>query len=174
MLLNSDSFCDSIRIWMEVIGHLWAELGFWFFSEKRVKISAAANIWRARTFRQVVPVQQAGTVRQRPRPYTVGAESLCRCRWKVRYLKPLDLWSQMTSKCFHYEFERWICRPLSWYNMNCLEFVIILLPVPKVNKLSVTIFLKKKEILPLMGGKMFFFNWREMLYYGLRWVWSEK
>jgi hypothetical protein len=42
---------------MEVIGHLWAELGFWFFSEKRVKISAAANIWRARTFRQVVPVQ---------------------------------------------------------------------------------------------------------------------
>ncbi len=22
---------------------------------------------------------------------TVGAESLCRCRWKVRYLKPLDL-----------------------------------------------------------------------------------
>ncbi len=22
--------------------------------------------------------------------YTVGAESLCRCRWKVRYLRPLD------------------------------------------------------------------------------------
>ena len=36
--------------------------------------------------------------------------------------------------------------------MNCVEFVIILLPVPKVNKLSVPIFLKKKEILPLMGG----------------------
>ena len=44
MQLNSDSFCDYVRIWMEVIGHLWAELGFWFFSEKRVKISAAANI----------------------------------------------------------------------------------------------------------------------------------
>ena len=105
---------------------------------------------------------------------TVGAESLCRCRWKVRYLKPLDLWSQMTLKFFHYEFERWICRPLSWYNMNCLEFVIILLPVPKVNKLSVPIFLKKKEILPLMGGKFFFFNWREMFFDGLRWVWSVK
>ncbi len=106
--------------------------------------------------------------------HTVGAESLCRCRWKVRYLKPLDLWSQMTLKCFHYEFERWICRPLSWYNMNCLEFVIILLPVRKVNKLSVPIFLKKKEILPLEGGKIFFFILREMLFYGLRWVWSEK
>jgi hypothetical protein len=39
--------------------------------------------------------------------------------------------------------------------MNCLEFLIILPPVPKVNKLSVPIFLKKKEILPLMGGKIF-------------------
>ena len=81
---------------------------------------------------------------------TVGAESLCRCRWKVRYLRPLDLKSQMTLKCFHYEFGRWICRPLSWYNVNCLDFVIILLPIPKVN------------------------NWREMLFNGLRWVWSEK
>ncbi len=32
-----------------------------------------------------------------------------------------------------------------WYNMNCLEFVIILLPVPKVNKLRVPIFLKIKR-----------------------------
>ncbi len=72
MQLNSDSFCDAIQIWMEVIGHLWAELGFWFFSEKRVKISAAANIGRARTFRQVVPVQQAVTVRQRCRPYKLS------------------------------------------------------------------------------------------------------
>ncbi len=44
----------------------------------------------------------------------------------------------------------------------------------KVNKLSVPIFLKKKEILPLMGAKILFFNWREMLFNGLRWVWSEK
>jgi hypothetical protein len=29
--------------------------------------------------------------------------------------------------------------------LSCLEFVIILLPVPKVNKLSVPIFLKKKR-----------------------------
>ncbi len=33
--LNSDSLCDYVRIWTEVIGHLWAELGFWFFPEKR-------------------------------------------------------------------------------------------------------------------------------------------
>ncbi len=31
--LNSDGFCDYVRIWMEVIGHLWAELGFWFFPD---------------------------------------------------------------------------------------------------------------------------------------------
>ncbi len=109
------------------------------------------------------------------RIYTVGEESLCRCRWKVRYLRPLDLKSQMTLKCFHYEFGRWkICRPLSWYNMNCLEFVIFLLPVPKMNKLSVPIFWRKKEILPLMGGKIFFLKWREMLFNRLRWAWSEK
>jgi hypothetical protein len=29
MQLNLDSFCDSVQTWMEVIGHLWAELGFW-------------------------------------------------------------------------------------------------------------------------------------------------
>ncbi len=37
MQLNSDSFCDYVRIWMAVIGHLWAELGFWFFPEKGLK-----------------------------------------------------------------------------------------------------------------------------------------
>jgi hypothetical protein len=37
--LNSDSFCDYVRIWTEVIGHLWAELGLWFFPEKRWKYS---------------------------------------------------------------------------------------------------------------------------------------
>jgi len=72
MQLNSDSFCDSIQTWMEVIGHLWAELGFWFFLEKRVKMSAATDIWRARTFWQVVPVQQAVPVRQRRRPYKLS------------------------------------------------------------------------------------------------------
>ncbi len=72
MQLNSDSFCDSVQTWMEVIGHLWAKLGFWFFSEKRVKMSAAADIWRAQTFWQFVPVQQAEPVRQRRRPYKLS------------------------------------------------------------------------------------------------------
>ncbi len=40
--------------------------------------------------------------------------------------------------------------------------------VPKVNKLSMPIFLKTYVV------KFFFFNWREMLFNGLRWVWSEK
>ncbi len=40
--------------------------------------------------------------------------------------------------------------------MNCLEFVIILLPVPKVNKLIVPIFLKKKGDFTTYGGKIFF------------------
>ncbi len=53
--------------------------------------------------------------------------------------------------------------------MNCLEFLIILPPVPKVNKLSVSIFLKKKRDFTTYGGKIFFFNWREMLFNG----WGE-
>ncbi len=44
MQLNSDSFCDSIQTWMEVIGHLWAELGFWFSWKKGSKCQ------RPRTF----------------------------------------------------------------------------------------------------------------------------
>ncbi len=35
---------------------------------------------------------------------------------------------------------------------------IILLPVPKVNKLSVPIFLKKKRDFTTSGGENFFFN----------------
>ncbi len=37
--------------------------------------------------------------------------------------------------------------------MNCQEFLIILLPVPKVNKLSVPIFLKKNRDFTTYGGK---------------------
>ena len=70
MQLNSDSFCDSVQTWMEVIGHLWAELGFWLFSKKRVRMSAAADILAY--FWQVVPVQQAVPVRQRRRPYKLS------------------------------------------------------------------------------------------------------
>ncbi len=46
--------------------------------------------------------------------------------------------------------------PQHWYNVNCLEFVIILLPVHKVNKLSVPIFLKKKGDFTTYGGANFF------------------
>ncbi len=48
--------------------------------------------------------------------------------------------------------------------MNCLEFVIILLPVPKVNKLSVSIFLKKKRDFTTYGGKIFIFSTEEKCY----------
>ena len=40
--------------------------------------------------------------------------------------------------------------------MNCLDFVIILLPVPKVNKLSVRIFVEEKRDFTTYGGKNFF------------------
>ncbi len=57
-------------------------------------------------------------------------------------------------------FPLWIwtlnLQPPSWYNMNCLEFEIILLPVPKVNKLSVPIFEEKKRFYHLWGEKYFF------------------
>ncbi len=39
---------------------------------------------------------------------------------------------------------------------DCLEFVIILLPVPKENKLSVPVFVKKKRDFTTYGGKKFF------------------
>ena len=47
---------------------------------------------------------------------------------------------------------------LSWFNMNCLEFVNILLPVPKVNKLSVPIFFEEKRDFTTYGGENFFFQ----------------
>ena len=47
--------------------------------------------------------------------------------------------------------------------MNYLEFVIILLPVPKVNNFSVPIFLKKKRDFTTYGGK-FFFSTEEKCY----------
>ncbi len=83
--LNSDSFCDHVRIWTEVIGHLWAEIGFWFFPEKRWKYS------RPRTFGQDANIlagragTTAGTVRQRRRPYKMGglrADPHLRTAWR--------------------------------------------------------------------------------------------
>jgi len=96
MQLNLDSFCDSVRIWMEVIGHLWAELGFWFLSEKRVKMSAAAYIWRARTFWQVVPVQQAAPVRQRRRPYKLSG-SVSRFHLRTAWRRGNTFWEESSS-----------------------------------------------------------------------------
>ncbi len=46
------------RIWTEVIGHLWAELGFWFSQEKGENICGREFLDRRRIFWQVVPVQQ--------------------------------------------------------------------------------------------------------------------
>jgi hypothetical protein len=40
--------------------------------------------------------------------------------------------------------------------MNCIKFVIILLPVPKVNKLSVPILFEEKRDFTTSGGKFFF------------------
>ena len=48
--LNSDSFCDYVRIWSAVIGHLEAEIGFWFFPQEMVKIYAPAYIWTERRY----------------------------------------------------------------------------------------------------------------------------
>ncbi len=71
--LNSDSFCDYVRIWTEVIGHLWAKLGFWIFPGKRWKYT------RPRIFGQDANIlagragTTAGTVRQRRHPaYKLG------------------------------------------------------------------------------------------------------
>ncbi len=76
MQLNLDGFCDSIQTWMEVIGHLWAELGFCLFLRKRVRMSAAAYISRdadiLACFGQVVPVQPAVPVRQTRCPYKLS------------------------------------------------------------------------------------------------------
>ncbi len=97
MQLNSDSFCDYVRIWTEVIGHLWAELGFWFFPEKRWKYSRPRTFDRARIFWQVVPVQQTGTVRQRRRPYKLGglrADPHLRTAWRRGNITERELFSQ--------------------------------------------------------------------------------
>ncbi len=56
--LNSDSFCDCVRIWTEVIGHLWAELGFWFFPGKRWKYMRPQIFGQDANILARLPVQQ--------------------------------------------------------------------------------------------------------------------
>ncbi len=93
MQLNSDSFSDHIRIWMEVIGHLWAKLGFWFFLEKGWKYPRPRTFDRTRIFRQVVQVQQAGTIRQRRRPYKLsGSES--RSHMRTAWRRGNTIWER--------------------------------------------------------------------------------
>jgi len=53
----------------------------------------------------------------------------------------------MTLKGFCDEFGRLLCKPFPWCKINSFEIVASLLAVPKVNKLSLKIYLKKKEIL---------------------------
>jgi hypothetical protein len=45
---------------------------------------------------------------------TVGAESLCRCRRKVRYLKRIFHGSQNTFKGSQDKFVQFLYRPFSW------------------------------------------------------------
>ncbi len=66
---------------------------FLIFSEKRVKISAAANILRAWTFRQVMPIQQAGTVRQRRRPYKLSG-SVSRFHLRTAWRRGNTFWER--------------------------------------------------------------------------------
>jgi len=61
--------------------------------------------------------------------------------------------SLMTPKGFRDKFGSRLCRSFSWCKINCLDIVVSLLSVPKVNKLFVLIFMKKKGDSSLMGNK---------------------
>ena len=65
--LNSDSFCDYVRIWIEVIGYLWAELGFWFFPRKRWKYMPLGIFGQDADILASRAGTTAGTVRERVR-----------------------------------------------------------------------------------------------------------
>ncbi len=83
--LNSDSFCDHVRIWTDVIGHLWAELGFWLFPEKRWKYSRPGTFGQGANILAGRAGTTAGTVRQRCRPYKLGglrADPHLRTAWR--------------------------------------------------------------------------------------------
>ena len=67
--LNLDSFCDHVRIFGAVIGHLgWDR--FLTFPQEMVKIQARADILTSRAG------TTANTVRERRRPYKLGGLSL--------------------------------------------------------------------------------------------------
>ncbi len=76
---------------------------------------------------------------------TVGAESLCRCRRKARYLKRIHHGSKNTFKGSQDKFVQFLCRPFSWWKISFTETVLSLPEVPKVHTLPVHVFLKKKQ-----------------------------
>jgi hypothetical protein len=73
--LNLDSFCDYVRILSAVIGHLWAEIGFWFFPRKWWKYMRPQIFGQSANILTSPAGTTAGTVRERRRPYKLGGLS---------------------------------------------------------------------------------------------------
>ena len=69
--LNLDSFCDDVRILSAVIGHLWAEIDFWFFPRKWWKYMCPQIFGQSAD----ILTSRAGTVRERRRPYKLDGLS---------------------------------------------------------------------------------------------------
>ncbi len=61
-----------MRIWSEVIGHLWAELGFWFFPRKWWKYILPRIFGQDPDILASLAGTTAGTIRERRRPYKLG------------------------------------------------------------------------------------------------------
>ncbi len=71
--LNLDSFCDHVQIFGAVIGHLEAEIYFWFFPRKWWKYMRNQQIFGpGADILTSCAGTKAGTVRERRRPYKLG------------------------------------------------------------------------------------------------------
>jgi len=73
--LNLDSFCDDVRILSAVIGHLWAEIDFWFFPRKWWKYMCPQIFGQSADILTRRAGTTAGTVRERRRPYKLDGLS---------------------------------------------------------------------------------------------------
>ncbi len=73
--LNLDSFCDYVRILSAVIGHLEAEIGFWFFPRKWWKYMPSQIFGQSADILTCRAGTTAGTVWERRRPYKLGGLS---------------------------------------------------------------------------------------------------
>ena len=73
--LNLDSFCDDVRILSAVIGHLWAEIDFWFFPRKWWKYMRPQIFGQSADILTSRAGTTAGTVRERRRPYKLDGLS---------------------------------------------------------------------------------------------------